>query len=220
MPQAVAAAQAAVDKANGDLAAAQKSLAEAPARMKAREDVVAKAREAVASANTAIGAAESVVQQKEDLAKQANDVFQKIAAEAAKAADNKNLAEASAKAKAAVDALGADVRAAKQVVATRTEAAKAATDAMAGGGSGTRQREIGYRKDAGPDRIPEAGDRESGGRSRAKKAAADEAAKAVAAAKAKADALNAEYQKRSQEAGLNPTTQPARAGDASLSDIR
>ncbi len=133
---------------------------------------------------------------------------QKISAESAKAIENKNLADASVRAKTAIDALDADLSAANQLVATRTEAAKTAVLAVA-----TAQAALVKERDdaAKSPKMIEGLESAVAAATNAlapKKIAVDEAAKAVTAAKAKADQLNIEYQKRSQEAGLVPTTQP------------
>jgi len=196
--QGLAAAQANVDKANADLAAAQKALADAPARIQARQDAITKAQAAVAAAQQSVSAAQDVVTQKEALLHDASALVQRVQDGDAKAAADKLL-----------DALGADVAAAKRAAAARIDDVAAANDRVTAAQSDLAREQADIA--AGPKTIEslQAGVAAAEGELPAKKSALDQAARACELAKSKADQLTGDYQKMTQEAGLTPATPPA-----------
>lgn len=199
---AAKAAQAELDNNTGAIAGAEKSMAEAPARLTQEQAAIAKAKEAVAPAQAADQAAQAALAQKQALFTEATDLATKLWAEAPKTPDNKALADASAKAKSVVESLTPDVEATKQAAAAKADAFKAANAAVASAEQTLAKDKADL--EAYPKKIETWKQALAASQAEVpkRKAAVDQAAKVVADAKAKADQLNAEYQKKSQEAGL------------------
>jgi WD40 repeat protein/predicted nucleic acid-binding Zn-ribbon protein len=191
--QGLAAAQANVDKANANLAAAQKALSDAPARIQARQDAIAQAQIAAAAAQQNVAAAQDLMTQKQTLLSDASALAQRIQDADAKAADGKLL-----------DALGADIAAAKQAVAARISDVAAANDRVtaAQGDLAHEQADIA----AAPKTMDglQAAVAAAEGELPAKQSALDQASRACESAKSKADQLTGVYQKMTEEAGLTP----------------
>jgi chromosome segregation ATPase len=209
MSQAFSSAQAAVDKASGDLIAAQKAVADAPARIAARQDAINKAKDAQSAANANVVAAKSMVEQKESLQRDAAVITQRIHDEAAKMPDDKTLADAATKSAATLDALGADVAAANQLVQQKIADAKAAVDRV-----GAAEADL-AREQTDIANAPKAIDSlkaalaAAQGDIPAKKSALDEANQACDTVKARVDQLEGDYHKMVQEAGIAPNILPA-----------
>ncbi|HET6246471.1 MAG TPA: c-type cytochrome domain-containing protein [Tepidisphaeraceae bacterium] len=202
MTAAVKSVQAELDNNTAAISGAEKAMAEAPTRLKQEEAAIAKAKEAVAPAQAADQAAQAALAQKQAFLTEANALATKLWVEAPKTPGDKALGDAAAKARNVVESLTADVDATKPVAAAKADAFKAAGGAVAS----AEQLLAKDKADLAsyPKKIE--GWKQALAASQAdlpkRKTAADAAAKTVADAKAKVDHLNAEYQKKSQEAGL------------------
>lgn len=128
---AAKAAKEAVDKANAEVAAAQKAVADGPAQVKAATDAATAAKAALDKANADLAAAQGEVKAKDFLAKALAEALAKVQAEATKAPNDKPLQTALAKAKEIVAAANADLATSQKLVADLTAKIKPATDQMA-----------------------------------------------------------------------------------------
>jgi chromosome segregation ATPase len=199
----IKAAQTEIEEDTAAIAATKKLASEAPSRLPELKKGCVALQDAIAPANAAAESAKSDLAQKQALLTQANELSTKLWAESKKSPNDKELAEAAGKAKATVDALTTGVAAATKEATAKDEAAKAAVAASTAAET-SRQK---YKQDVegaankveslqksiavAQSEIPK------------RKAAAEEAAKVVEKAKTKVAQLTAEYQKKSQEAGLN-----------------
>ena len=195
------ASQTEVDNANVAIAVAKKAMADGPNQIKEREATVAQAKDALARVNAKSQAMQAILTQKQALLSDATELSKKLSIEAPKAPADQTLNDAAAKARATVEALTANVEAAKGQAAAKAEAIKTATANVA-----TAESTLAKTKsdlEALPTRIATLEGTVAGATTEVakRKAAAVEAAKAVAAVKSKVDQLNADYQKKSQEAG-------------------
>lgn len=208
MADALTAAQAAADKANADVAAAEKSLADAPNRLRARQAAIDQAKSALTAANAAVAAAQGVVSRKESLLHDAQELAGEIKTAASSNPDDKALAEAVAKAGAAADALTADVNAAQQMANAKAAAAKSVTDTVAAATAALAREQADI--DAAPKAVASLKVIAATATADvpAKKAALDEAVATLNAVKSRADELNANYQKLTQDASLSPAASP------------
>jgi WD40 repeat protein len=207
---AIAAAQAEADKANATVASLQKAIEEGPGRLKASEGKIAAAHQALAAAQAATGNAQAVVEQKQSLVAAADELARRIESEAGRSTGDQALHDAATKLKGVLDALSTDVGNARAQATARAQSAKSAGDAVAQAESALAREKTNL-ADA-PKEI--AAMKEKAAKLLAdmtpKKASLADATKATAAAHAKADQLNAEYQKRLQQAGLDQPAETAR----------
>lgn len=195
-------ATAVSEKANPDVAAAEKALTEAPDRIQTRQDAVSKARDNLASAHSSHEAANAALNEKQSLAQQASDLAAKLSASAAKNVDDQALNEAATKAAQALDLLTHDVQQARQAIASRADAVAKAQSALDSAQAALIQEQADTestpKRIASFKRIAQAASKDATG----KKKAADEFGASVSAAKAKVDALSAEYRRMSQHASV------------------
>ena len=193
-------AKAAFEKSNADVVAAEKALDEAPQRIQARQDALAKVRDVLASAHLAQETASAAVNEKQALAQQAFDLAGKLSAAAAKNAEDQTLADAAAKAGQSLDLLTRDVQQARQALASRADAAAKAQSALNAAQDALTQEQADI--ESAPKRIASlkqaahAASEEAAARAKA----ADEFAASVTAAKAKLDLMSADYRKMIQQA--------------------
>jgi hypothetical protein len=124
------ASEAAVQKVTMDLAAAQKAVTDTASAAKAAAEAAAKAKANADAAAAAIKPAQDAVTAKDVVAKAYAEALAKVNDAAAKAKENKALAEAAAKAKATSDAAAGELAAAQKALADATNAAKAGQEAL------------------------------------------------------------------------------------------
>lgn len=199
----VAALQGDIDQANATIGALKKMIADSKTLLSAKEEDIAKAKAAEASAQAAIHATESVIEQKQALITTADQLSQRISAEAAKAPASKTLADAAAKSHALIDSLKADLQSTSAPLAAQHEAEKSAAALVTKAQSALEKQKTDLA--AAPTKIATAQDAITKATTEiaSRKASVDAATKAMADAKARADALEAEYQKRVEEAHLD-----------------
>jgi hypothetical protein len=113
-------AQAAADRLKGDLAVAKSALAENPAALKAKAD----------QTRALLEAARAQAEEKQTLLKTARDTATKLRASAGKSPDRPALAQAVNHAEDLVRLLDAELKAAEQVVAQRTQEFRQAAQAL------------------------------------------------------------------------------------------
>ncbi|MBI1848909.1 MAG: hypothetical protein HYR85_01055 [Planctomycetes bacterium] len=193
LARVVDAAKEAARKAAADLAALEAAVASAPARIEQKQALVAKATEDLAAARRVEEAANAAVSEKEALVVQGTDLAQKLAEIAAKAPDEKSLAEAAARAKSTLDALATGVTAAKQLVVQREAEVRSAGERVAA----AQAEEANERNDleAAPAKIEvlERAVATAEAEVSAREAACVAASNAIAAARARLDAKLGSY---------------------------
>jgi hypothetical protein len=128
---AAQASRAAADRANAELAAAQKTVAEGANTLKVANDAVAQAKANLDRANAALQGGQAEVRAKELLARALAEAADKVKASADKAPTDRALASALARARELAAQASADVTAAQKALAPLTAAVKTATDQMA-----------------------------------------------------------------------------------------
>jgi WD40 repeat protein len=208
MSQALAAAQAAIDKANGDMTTAQQAFANAPARIAAKQAAINKATDAMNAANANVSAAQATLARRQSLQTDATALSQRIRDEASKSPDDKALADVAAKGQTAIDALNGDLVTAKQFVDQKTAEAKLAADGVAAAQADLAKEQADIA--AAPQKIEalKAAVAAAQADLPPKKSALDDATHAVETAKAKADQLETDYRKLTQQAGGDAAPQP------------
>lgn len=122
--------KAAADRTAGELAATEKFLADAANLTKARDGEIAKEKAGVTAAEQVVAQVQAVVAAKDGVLKQLAGLAGSTKAEADKAKDNKELAQALAKLTEANSLLAADVENAKKVVAAKLAELEAAKGKM------------------------------------------------------------------------------------------
>lgn len=120
----------ALDKANAELAAAQKTMADGAALIKAATDAVTATKAALDKANADVVTAQAEVKAKDLLAKALTEALAKVQAEATKAPNDKALQGVLAKARDLVTQANADLANAQKLATEATTKVKPATDAM------------------------------------------------------------------------------------------
>ncbi len=214
LADAVKAAKAAAEKAAADAKSFEKALPDAPKRLKASQEALEKAKAAAAASKAAVDAATEDAKQRETLAQQATDLARNTAAVTARAKDDKSLADAAEKAKAAAEALTANFTAAKQAVTARSDAAKKAADEQA-----AAEQALTKAKDEAANGRKILADMKKAAETAAaevpkKQDAAEAAADPVREAKAKVAQLEAEHERLDREAQQLATPATAANGPA------
>jgi chromosome segregation ATPase len=194
----IKAAQTEIEDDTAAIAATKKLMNAAPARLPELKKECVALQDKINPANAAFESAKSDLAQKQALLTQANELSTKLWAESKKLPNDKELAEAAGK-----DALTIGVEAATKETTAKEETAKSAVAASTAA-EASRQK---YKASAAeaPAKIESLQKAITVAQSEIpkRKAAAEQAAKVVEKAKAKVAQLTAEYQKKSQEAGLN-----------------
>jgi WD40 repeat protein len=203
---ALAAAEADVQKTTVAIAAAEKAHTDGPSRLASAKEQLSKAADLVSSANAGAKIAQTIVDQKQSILTAAKELSDRLASEASKSTDNKILADAASKSKAAFDALAADLDNAKKASASKAEAVTAASTALAASQSNLDklQKEI----DQSPATLASLHQSQEKATQELSKSreSLEEAEQALAKARKAADELNAQYQQMAHPAQLSEVT--------------
>ncbi|HWE04617.1 MAG TPA: c-type cytochrome domain-containing protein [Tepidisphaeraceae bacterium] len=201
---AVKTAQAEADNNAAAAAAAKKVSMDPTAAVKELESALEKARWLVASATNSSQAAQAMFEEKQSLLTQANALSQKLAAESQKSPGDQSLADAASRAKSTIEALSVGIDAVKQDAGAKADAAKSAVKAVESAQAALEKTKAELTGIPKKIETLEKASAASMAEVAKRKVAVEAATKAVAVAKGKLEQLTAEYQKKVQEAGLNP----------------